>query len=256
MTTDSSVAKVSIVGAGIQNAPGYAARMFGALRRRRREHRDDLDLGDPDHDDHRRGRPGDRPARAPRGVRARAAGGDRSGRAPGDGTLCFAVPRPPRALRCRRLDERRRSLVAGDGRGRGLPRGRRRADRRARAGEPDMDGAGRAPRCCSRSASGRPGSSQVASGSSRRRSRWRWPTRRRPRSGSRPGRSASSGPTTWSRETGDGMSGSLAGSSGRPRAWECRDDRDRVGIGVNADWPASEFPAELASTMTSLRELG
>ncbi|HET9435270.1 MAG TPA: aspartate kinase [Candidatus Limnocylindrales bacterium] len=31
MTTDSSVAKVSIVGAGIQNAPGYAARMFRAL---------------------------------------------------------------------------------------------------------------------------------------------------------------------------------------------------------------------------------
>ncbi len=31
ITTDSSVAKVSIVGAGITNAPGYAARMFGAL---------------------------------------------------------------------------------------------------------------------------------------------------------------------------------------------------------------------------------
>jgi len=31
MTTDSSVAKVSIVGAGIQNAPGYAARMFHTL---------------------------------------------------------------------------------------------------------------------------------------------------------------------------------------------------------------------------------
>jgi aspartate kinase len=31
LTTDSSVAKVSIVGAGIQNAPGYAARMFQAL---------------------------------------------------------------------------------------------------------------------------------------------------------------------------------------------------------------------------------
>jgi aspartate kinase len=31
MTTDSSVAKVSIVGAGIQNAPGYAARMFKTL---------------------------------------------------------------------------------------------------------------------------------------------------------------------------------------------------------------------------------
>ncbi len=31
MTTDSSVAKISIVGAGIHNAPGYAARMFGTL---------------------------------------------------------------------------------------------------------------------------------------------------------------------------------------------------------------------------------
>jgi aspartate kinase len=31
MTTDSAVAKVSVVGAGIQSAPGYAARMFGAL---------------------------------------------------------------------------------------------------------------------------------------------------------------------------------------------------------------------------------
>ena len=31
MTTDSSVAKISIVGAGIQNAPGYAARMFASL---------------------------------------------------------------------------------------------------------------------------------------------------------------------------------------------------------------------------------
>jgi aspartate kinase len=31
MTTDASIAKVSIVGAGLHNAPGYAARMFGAL---------------------------------------------------------------------------------------------------------------------------------------------------------------------------------------------------------------------------------
>jgi aspartate kinase len=31
LTTDDTVAKVSIVGAGIQNAPGYAARMFGTL---------------------------------------------------------------------------------------------------------------------------------------------------------------------------------------------------------------------------------
>src|SRR3954449_12741228 len=31
LTTDASVAKVSIVGAGLHNAPGYAARMFGCL---------------------------------------------------------------------------------------------------------------------------------------------------------------------------------------------------------------------------------
>jgi len=31
MTTDAAVAKVSIVGSGIGNAPGYAAKMFGAL---------------------------------------------------------------------------------------------------------------------------------------------------------------------------------------------------------------------------------
>ena len=31
LTTDAAVAKVSIVGAGIHNAPGYAAKMFGAL---------------------------------------------------------------------------------------------------------------------------------------------------------------------------------------------------------------------------------
>jgi len=31
LTTDASVAKVSIVGAGLHNAPGYAARMFGTL---------------------------------------------------------------------------------------------------------------------------------------------------------------------------------------------------------------------------------
>jgi aspartate kinase len=31
LTTDASVAKISIVGAGLHNAPGYAARMFGTL---------------------------------------------------------------------------------------------------------------------------------------------------------------------------------------------------------------------------------
>jgi aspartate kinase len=33
ITTDSSIAKVSIIGAGLHNTPGYAAAMFGALAR-------------------------------------------------------------------------------------------------------------------------------------------------------------------------------------------------------------------------------
>jgi BirA family biotin operon repressor/biotin-[acetyl-CoA-carboxylase] ligase len=32
------------------------------------------------------------------------------------------------------------------------------------------------------------------------------------------------------------------------------DPRAVIGLGINADWPASEFPSELAETMTSLRE--
>ena len=61
LTTDASVAKVSIVGAGLHNAPGYAARMFGTLADNERQHRDDLDVRGPDHLHHRRGRSRDRP---------------------------------------------------------------------------------------------------------------------------------------------------------------------------------------------------
>jgi len=32
------------------------------------------------------------------------------------------------------------------------------------------------------------------------------------------------------------------------------DPRAVIGIGVNADWPAADFPADLAPSMTSLRE--
>ena len=32
------------------------------------------------------------------------------------------------------------------------------------------------------------------------------------------------------------------------------DPRVVVGIGINADWPATDFPPELAPAMTSLRE--
>ena len=48
-----------------------------------------------------------------------------------------AVPRPARAVRARRLDERRRPRLAGRRDARGLPRRRRRADGRPRPRRPD-----------------------------------------------------------------------------------------------------------------------
>jgi BirA family biotin operon repressor/biotin-[acetyl-CoA-carboxylase] ligase len=46
----------------------------------------------------------------------------------------------------------------------------------------------------------------------------------------------------------------LAGVLGETEGLGTDDPRVVVGIGVNADWAAADFPAELASTMTSLRE--
>jgi BirA family biotin operon repressor/biotin-[acetyl-CoA-carboxylase] ligase len=46
----------------------------------------------------------------------------------------------------------------------------------------------------------------------------------------------------------------LAGILGETEGLGTDDPRAVVGIGINADWPAAEFPAELAGSMTSLRE--
>ena len=46
----------------------------------------------------------------------------------------------------------------------------------------------------------------------------------------------------------------LAGILGETSGLGTDDPRAVVGIGLNADWPRSEFPAELADGMTSLRE--
>lgn len=46
----------------------------------------------------------------------------------------------------------------------------------------------------------------------------------------------------------------LAGVLGETRGLGSADPQVVVGIGVNADWPAEEFPADLAADMTSLRE--
>jgi BirA family biotin operon repressor/biotin-[acetyl-CoA-carboxylase] ligase len=46
----------------------------------------------------------------------------------------------------------------------------------------------------------------------------------------------------------------VAGVLGESDGLGTDDPRVVVGIGVNADWPAADFPPELASSMTSLRE--
>ncbi len=46
----------------------------------------------------------------------------------------------------------------------------------------------------------------------------------------------------------------LAGVLGESVALGTDDPRVAVGIGINADWAAAAFPADIASTMTSLRE--
>ncbi|HSL33301.1 MAG TPA: biotin--[acetyl-CoA-carboxylase] ligase [Candidatus Limnocylindrales bacterium] len=46
----------------------------------------------------------------------------------------------------------------------------------------------------------------------------------------------------------------LAGVLGETDGLGTADPRAVVGIGINADWPAAEFPPELAGSMTSLRE--
>jgi BirA family biotin operon repressor/biotin-[acetyl-CoA-carboxylase] ligase len=46
----------------------------------------------------------------------------------------------------------------------------------------------------------------------------------------------------------------LAGVLGESEGLGTADPRVVVGIGINADWDAADFPRELATTMTSLRE--
>jgi BirA family transcriptional regulator, biotin operon repressor / biotin---[acetyl-CoA-carboxylase] ligase len=53
----------------------------------------------------------------------------------------------------------------------------------------------------------------------------------------------------------DGPVRKLAGVLGESDGLGTTDPRVVVGIGVNGDWPASAFPAELAGSMTSLHEL-
>ena len=52
----------------------------------------------------------------------------------------------------------------------------------------------------------------------------------------------------------DGAIRKVAGVLGETDGLGGDDPRAVIGIGINADWPASEFPSDLAGAMTSLRE--
>ena len=190
-----------IVGAGLHNAPGYAARMFGYLA----DAGVNIEMISTSEIritcDDRGGRPRDSAAGAPRGVRARAAragGRQRPARAarcarpparpPGPRRprdvaeprrVKGAVDRPPGAVRERRIDQRRRARLAGRRRTRDLPGPGRRADSRPGSQGPDVDRAARSrapPVARLPPDVARPG---PRPGAWRRRSRWRWPTRPR-----------------------------------------------------------------------------
>ena len=141
--------------------PGLRGADVRDARRRRREHRDDLDLGGPDHLHHRRGRAGDRAARPPRRVRARAPRTGRRRAAAGlrrAGRDDAGVPRPARERFAeRRLDERRRPRLAGRRHAEVCLADRRRADGRPRPRGPDLGRAARGRAAAARSGSGRPG---------------------------------------------------------------------------------------------------
>lgn len=57
-------------------------------------------------------------------------------------------------------------------------------------------------------------------------------------------------------EDDQGILRKVAGVLGETQAADGNVTTVVIGIGVDADWPATEFPADLASSMTSLRELG
>ena len=160
LTTDASVAKVSIVGAGLHNAPGYAARMFGTLADAgvniemisTSEVRITCMIAEDELETALRALHDAFELERPEPVEV--AGGRLSGRRPRSMT---ALPRAPGTLRRRRLDQRRRARLAGRRHARGLPRRRRRADGRSRTRRPDRGRRRPAARCCCRSGSARPG---------------------------------------------------------------------------------------------------
>jgi BirA family biotin operon repressor/biotin-[acetyl-CoA-carboxylase] ligase len=74
--------------------------------------------------------------------------------------------------------------------------------------------------------------------------------------GLRPGTIRLKWPNDLVIEGGDGAVRKLAGVLGETEGLGTADVWAVVGIGINADWPADAFPADLAASMTSLRAAG
>ena len=233
-----------------------------SARRRRREHRGDRHQRDPDHLPHRRGQ---RRARAPlasRRVRARAA---RPGRRGGRAARATLPPRRGVVTEAPFLSHQEQFAVVGSTndvvRGwlaAGTPEvclavADEQTAGRGREGR-TWHGARRARRCCSRSASARRRSRRASSGGCPPASPSRWPTPPRRSPGLADGTIGSNGPTTsWSRRPPGGVR-KVAGVLGESDGLGSDDPRVVIGIGINADWRRQDFPAELAASMSSLRE--
>ena len=129
---DDQIGKVSLIGAGMRSHPGITARFFAALAVGRREHRDDLHLGDPDLGDRRRGPGRRRRAGHPLRVRPRRRRG-RGRRVRRDRSMTAAGP--ARARRDRRRHRPGRRGDAPDPAGARVP-GRRRSGSSPRPAPP------------------------------------------------------------------------------------------------------------------------
>ena len=242
---------------GIQNAPGYAARMFGALADAgvNIEMISTSEIRITLH--HRRGRAGDRGRALHAAFELERPDGGRGRAAPRPAEARPVASRDrrsspgARALRRRRVDERRRPRVARERRARGLPGRRRRADCRP---WPRAAGPGSAP-----PGRGAPAVARVSPDLARARTAsGGWPRRvalamadaaedgRRPR---RRHRSRLKWPNDLVVDRpADRDVRKLAGVLGETRRARARDDpRVVVGIGdQRATGRAPTFPAELA----------
>ena len=255
LTTDASRGQGQHRRRGPAQRPGLRGADVRDAGRRRRQHRDDLDLRGPDHLHDRRGRARDGPARAarrrssssdPEPIEVAAAGW------PSATAVDARLPRPPGALRRRRLDQRRRARLAGRRHAGGLPRRRRRADRGPRSRRAVVGRPRRVPRSSVARLPADVAAHRTMPGAWPPRRRWRWPMRPRRSPACRPGTVRLKWPNDLvdrddRRSTTARRSARSPASSARRDGLGSDDPRVVIGLGIDTDWAAADFPADLAA---------